>query len=161
MGTVNNHERVKETGVKRDVNRGFIDSEAVERALKDPGSKLSLIRRFGGRLYRARTRNRAFHPRGRQKILQLSPDVFAVVRQSPKKDEHILALTNVTGKEIHLHIPLSEVEVEDREWQDLLSEKSLESEGGMLKTALEPYGVMWLKPSGEIRASNIKSMKLP
>ena len=150
MGTVNNHERVKETGVKRDVNRGFIDSEAVERALKDPGSKLSLIRRYGGRLYRARTRNRALHPRGRQKVLQLSADVLALVRESPERGEHVLALTNVTGKEIHLDIPLSEVEVEDREWQDLLSEKSLESKGGMLKVALEPYGVMWLKPNREI-----------
>ncbi len=155
MGTVNDDERVRETGVKRDVNRGFIDSEAVERALEDPGSKLSLIRRYGGRLYRARPGNRAFHPRGGQKVLRLSADVFAVVRSSPEGDEHVLALTNVTGNEIRLDIPLSEVEVEERVWRDLLSEKSLETRGGMLEVPMEPYGVMWLKPgcgpSGVVR----------
>jgi len=150
MGTVNDHERVNETGVKRDVNRGFIITEAVERELADPDSKLSLIRLYSGKLCRTRTRHRAFHPRGRQKVLQLSPDVFAIVRQSPEKDEHILALTNVTGREIQPDIPLSEVGVEERAWQDLLSDRLVHSEKGMLKITLEPYGVVWLKPVREM-----------
>ena len=153
MGTVNDHDRVKETGVKRDVNRGFIITEEVERELADPDSKLSLIRLYSGELCRTRTRHRAFHPRGRQKVLELSPDVFAVVRESPEEDEHILALTNVTGKEIHLDIPLSDVGKAEGQWQDLLHDRSLESQGGMLKITLEPYGVLWLKPAREIGGS--------
>jgi glucosylglycerate phosphorylase len=153
MGTVNDHERVRETGIKRDVNRGFIVTEEVERDLADPDSKLSLIRLYSGKLCRTRTRHRAFHPRGCQKVLQLSPDVFAVVRQSPERDEHILTLTNVTGREIHLDIPLSETGVEEREWQDLLSDGTWEAREGMLKISLGPYGVAWLKPSQEISAT--------
>jgi glucosylglycerate phosphorylase len=151
MGTVNDHGRVKETGVKRDVNRGFINSEEVERELTDPESKLSLIRLYGGRLYRTRTRHRAFHPRGLQKVLHLSSDVFAAVRHSPEGDECILAVTNVTGREIQLDVPLSEVGAEERQWQDLLSETSWEAQPGVLNITLEPYGVIWLKPARETR----------
>ncbi|MBM3284733.1 MAG: hypothetical protein FJY81_02575 [Candidatus Aminicenantes bacterium] len=86
-------------------NRGFISSEEVERELADPDSKLSLIQSHSAGLYRARTRRRAFHPRGPQKILHLSPEVFALVRRSPEGDEHILAVTNVTGREIRLEVP--------------------------------------------------------
>jgi len=149
MGMANDHERVQETGVKRDVNRGFIISEEVERELADPNSKLSLIRLYSGRLFRARTRRRAFHPRGPQKILHLSPDVFAVIRHSPEGDKHILAITNVTGRKTRLEVPLSEVGVEERQWRDLLSDKPWEARGNTLKIALEPYGVMWLEPARE------------
>jgi sucrose phosphorylase len=151
MGTVNEHDRVKETGVKRDVNRGFIISEEVERELADPRSKISLIRLYSGRLCRTRTMHRAFHPRGRQKVLEPSPHVFAVVRQSPERDEHILAITNVTGREIQLDIPLSEVGVEEDAWQDLLSDVTYPAAEGALKISLEAYGVLWLKPRREIK----------
>jgi glucosylglycerate phosphorylase len=146
MGTANDHARVEETGVKRDVNRGFIISEEVEQELADPKSKLSLIRLYNGRLCRARVQNRAFHPRGLQKVLHLSPDVFAVVRRSPEEDEHILTVTNVTGRKTRLEVPLSEVGVQKQQWQDLLSDKPWEARGDALKITLEPYGVMWLKP---------------
>jgi len=149
MGMANDHKRVKETGVKRDVNRGFIISKEVERELADPGSKLSLIRLYSGRLFRARTRHRAFHPRGPQKILHLSPDVFAVIRHSPEGDKHILAITNVTGRKTRLEVPLSEVGVEERQWRDLLNDKPWQARGNTLKIALEPYGVMWLEPARE------------
>jgi glucosylglycerate phosphorylase len=151
MGTVNEHDRVKETGVKRDVNRGFIISEEVERELADPRSKISLIRLYSGRLCRTRTMHRAFHPRGRQKVLETSPHAFSVVRQSPERDEHILAITNVTGREIQLDIPLSEVGVEEDAWQDLLSDVTYPAAEGALKISLEAYGVLWLKPRREIK----------
>jgi glucosylglycerate phosphorylase len=151
MGTVNDHDGVKETGIKRDVNRGFIISEEVERELADPHSKISLIRLYSGKLCRTRTMHRAFHPRGRQKVLETSPQAFLVVRQSPERDEHILAITNVTGREIQLEIPLSEVGVEEEAWQDLLSDVTWNAREGVMEATLEPYGVLWLKPRREIK----------
>jgi len=145
MGTANDHQRVEETGVKRDVNRGVISSEDVARDLADPRSKLSLIRRYSARLYLTRTRHRAFHPRGRQRVLHLSPDVFAVVRQSPEGEEHILAVTNVTGRETRLEISLSAAGVQEGRWRELLSKTTWEARRGALKITLEPYGAMWLK----------------
>ena len=149
MGTLNDHERVRETGVIREVNRGFIFTEEVERELADPRSKLSLIREHSGKLCRTRTRHRAFHPRGLQMVLPLSPSLFAVVRHSPEGDEHIVAVTNVTDREIRLEVSLSDVGVEEGEWLDLLSGARWEAQRGALRLTLEPYAVLWLKPTRE------------
>jgi hypothetical protein len=75
---------------------------------------------------------------GHQGVLHLSPEVFAVVRHSPERDEHILALTNVTGREIHLEVPLSEVEVKERDWQDLLGDGTWESRGAPSRSPSNP-----------------------
>jgi sucrose phosphorylase len=147
IGTANNHERVKQTGIKRDVNRGFIEASAVQKDLKNPNSKISLLRKYSSRINLIRTQNRAFHPRGSQNVFELSPYTFAVLRTSPEGDEHILALTNVTGKEIRLDIPLQDLGVDERRWQDLIGERHWEVEGcGSLKISLRPYDVAWLKP---------------
>ena len=146
MGTSNDLGRVKETGVKRDVNRAFIDSEQAARDMADPGSKLFLIRSAAAKLHLLRTRHRAFHPRGGQKVLHLSPGVFAVVRISPEGDDRILALTNVTEKKIRLKVPLADVGTEAGLWRDLVSETQREARGGALEIPLEPYQVAWLKP---------------
>lgn len=146
MGTSNDRRRVEETGVKRDVNRGFIDSDEVRRALADPASKLSLLRRRSARPQLVRTRHRAFHPRGPQKVLHLAPEVFALVRQSPEGDELILTLTNVTGRAVRLKVPLAEAGTGSPAWRDLLSGKKFEARRGALDVALEPFGILWLRP---------------
>ncbi len=147
MGTANDHQRVRKTGVKRDVNRGFIRSEEVRRALADPGSKLSLMGRIGGSLYVQRTRCRAFHPNGGQKVLHLSPAVFAVARRSPDGSEHILTLTNVTDKPVRLTVPLAETGLPGGSWRDLLGRTRQQARSGILDVALEPYGIVWFTPA--------------
>lgn len=147
MGTANDHGRVKETGVKRDVNRAFIDSEQAARDMADPGSKLFLIRSAAAKLHLLRTRHRAFHPRGGQKVLHLAPGAFAVVRISPEGDDLILTLTNVTGRKIRLKVPLADVGTDAGVWLDLVSETQREACGGALEIPLEPYQVAWLKPA--------------
>jgi glucosylglycerate phosphorylase len=146
LGTANDHQRVEETGLKRDVNRGFIDRGDVDRELADPRSKLSLLRGQSARLHLARTRHRAFHPRGPQKVLHLGPGVFAVVRRSPEGGETVLAMTNVTGREVRLKVPLAGVGVEARLWQDLPTKRPWEARRGTLAIALGPYEVLWLTP---------------
>jgi sucrose phosphorylase len=151
IGTTNDHERVRETGVKRDVNRGLIEARTVEEDLSNPKSKISLLRNYGSRINLIRTQNRAFHPSGRQDVFELSPHAFAVLRTSPEGDDHVLALTNVTGKELQLHISLKELGVDGKLWLDLIGEKHWKAEGGSrLQVVLRPYDVAWLKPSKEV-----------
>ncbi|MBN2060915.1 MAG: sugar phosphorylase [Deltaproteobacteria bacterium] len=150
IGTANDHERVRQTGIKRDVNRGVIDAYSMEENLRNPDSKISLLRNYGGRMNLIRTQNRAFHPRGRQKVFKLSPHAFVVLRASPEGDEHILTMTNVTGREIQLDIILQEVGIHERIWLDLIGERYLDAEGGRLRVTLSAYDVAWLKPVKEI-----------
>ncbi|MFH1933084.1 MAG: alpha-amylase family glycosyl hydrolase [Pseudomonadota bacterium] len=154
IGTANDHERVRKTGVKRDVNRGVIDARTVEEDLRNPNSKIYLLRNYGSRINLIRTQNRAFHPRGKQKVFELSPHAFVVLRTSPEGDDHVLALTNVTGKELQLEISLKALGVDERLWVDLIGEKHWEVVGSRLQVVLRPYDVAWLKPSKEVEGKS-------
>ncbi len=149
-GTSNDHELVRKTNVRRDVNRGVIDSEAIAERLKDPSSKNSLMRTYGGKLHLVRTRQRAFHPQGDQRVLMMSPDVFTALRTSPEGDQHVLAMTNVTNRVGKIEMALSELGVEETRWYDLIGEKEWTAKGGKLSVTFQPYDVIWLRPHSEL-----------
>jgi glycosidase len=148
IGSPNNHDLVKETKVRRDVNRAVIHVQGLMEEAKDPGSKISRLARQWPKLSLTRTGQRAFHPHGDQKVLMLSPQVFSVLRTSPEEDEHILTMTNVANKKIDLEISLSEVGVKATQWFDLVNEIEYRAVSGKLSVDLEPYDVVWLKASG-------------
>jgi sucrose phosphorylase len=149
LGTANDYGAAKASGINRDLNRGIIDGGEVEKALKEPSSKLSLLLRGVKEQLIVRRRERAFHPRGGQKVLNLSPQVFALLRTSPEGDEAILALTVVTGEAVALKIPLDEEALPGGIYRDLLTCSEYETEGSVLNLTLPPYGRAWLKIEGQ------------
>jgi sucrose phosphorylase len=151
MGTSNDHNLAKKTGVNRDVNRGTVDIEKLAKAYKNPKSKNALLRKNNIRLAQIRIRQRAFHPHGNQCLLMISPAVFTVFRTSPEGDQHILAMTNVTNNACEIAIPLSELSVEESRWFDLVGKKELQVENKKLSVSFEPYDVIWLKPVNELK----------
>jgi sucrose phosphorylase len=153
-GTPNDHELVRTADVRRDVNRGVIDREAIAEGLKVPNSKISLIRRYGSKMHLGRTRQRAFHPRGGQRVLMKSPDIFTVIRTSPEGDQHIVAMTNVTSKASRIEMTLSELGMEETRWYDLLGEKEWTAKNARLSVTFQPYDVIWLKPQSELKESH-------
>jgi sucrose phosphorylase len=145
LGTANDYGAAKASGINRDLNRGIIDAWEVEKILKDPSSKLSLLFSRGREQILVRKRERAFHPQGVQKVLHLSPRVFALLRTSPEGDEAILTLTGVTAEAVGLMIPLDEVGFRHRHYRDLLSAGRYKTEANFLHITLPPYGRIWLK----------------
>ncbi len=145
----NDHALVERTGVKRDVNRGVIDTEIYREHLHQPGSKRSLLRLEQREISKMRTRLRAFHPRGEQRVLALSPKIFAVLRISPEGDRRVLALTNVTGEIVSLECPIEETGVSDRDWYDLVAGEHWNGSAETLRLELGPYDVVWLVPTRE------------
>jgi hypothetical protein len=131
------------------VNRGVIDSKTVAEGFKDPNSKISLLRRALSKLNLTRTRQRAFHPHGNQHVLVASPHVFTVFRTSPEGDQHILTMTNVTSSRTRIEIQLSDLNIQDNHWYDLLRDKAWVAEDNKICVTLEPYDVIWLKPRSE------------
>ncbi|HAR95404.1 MAG TPA: sugar phosphorylase, partial [Deltaproteobacteria bacterium] len=148
LGTANDYGAAKASGVNRDLNRGIIDAWEVEKTLKDPASKLSILFSRGREQLLVRRRENAFHPQGGQTVLRLSPRVFALVRRSPDKDEAILTLTGVTGEEVGLHIPLEGAGLSPGRYKDLLSDVEYQAWGELLSLTLPPYGRIWLKKEG-------------
>jgi glucosylglycerate phosphorylase len=145
LGTANDYEAAKASGVNRDLNRGIIDAWEIEKELKDPVSKRFLLVSRGRQQLLVRRREPSFHPRGGQKVLRLSPRVFALLRRSPEKDEAILTLTGVTGDPVDLVIPVKEACLSQGRCQDLLSGREYQAEGNILNLTLPPYGRIWLK----------------
>ncbi len=147
VGTANDYELMQKTGVKRDINRGVIDSRKMADDLKDDGSKISLIGQYGRRLCLIRASRRAFHPHGNQQVLSLSAQVFAVLRTSPDGNDHILALTNVTGRDCRIDIPICELGVGFTRWHDVIQDRELTAKNDTLQVNMGPYDIIWLSPS--------------
>ena len=152
-GTCNDREHVRKTGVKRDINRGVLDSKSFAEALKDLDSKQSSLLKGHSRLALTRTRQRAFHPHGNQRVLMISPEVFTVLRTSPEGDQHVLAMTNVAHRACSIEIPLSELTVEETRWCDIVSESHWRATNKKLSITLQPYDVVWLKPVNELKGN--------
>lgn len=149
-GSRNDVRLALQTKVKRDVNRSTLDFEILNRNLADPGSKLYLLSENLRRLLRTRVLTPAFHPNGSQRVLRLSPAVFALLRSSPDATGHVLCLTNVTGTPHALTVNQDELGVKAAYWFDLLAGRGWVSSNGDLKLHLGPYEVLWLTPSSEL-----------
>ena len=150
IGTRNDIDAVLSTKSKRDINRTIIDEKAITEALKNPFSKVSRINRELGRLITIRTRQRAFHPNGNQRILMISPYIFSVLRASPDGDQYILALINVTDKVCHIEVSLSEIGIGEVQWYDLVSSVEWMADEGKLYLTLQPYDTIWLEPVKDV-----------
>ena len=149
-GTRNNVALALETNVKRDVNRAPLDLEILFRNLADPQSKLHLLAAAHRQLLQARVASSAFHPRGAQRVLRLSPAVFSLVRTAPSGDERVVCLTNVTGVEQEIDVSTRELGVRAEPWYDLLGGRGWLASGGRLRVALGPYECVWLTPAAEL-----------
>ena len=146
IGTRNDIEAVLTSHSNRDINRTLIDVHSIFEALDDPFSKISRINRELGRLITIRTKQRAFHPNGDQRILKISPSIFAVLRRSPEGRQLILALTNITSEVCRIDIPLDLLGTSETQWRDLVSEMEWSADGKLLHLTLLPYDVIWLEP---------------
>ena len=145
IGTPNDIMAVLASKSNRDINRTVLDYQAITDALQDPLSKISRINRELGRILKIRTHQRAFHPNGGQKVLYLSPQVFAVVRTSPEHDQTIISLINVSNTVSHIEIELASIGESASIWFDLVSEMEWYAEGGTIYITLNPYDIYWLE----------------
>lgn len=146
IGTRNDVESVLTTNSKRDINRAVIDGKAITKALMDPFSKISRINRELGRLLKIRTQKKAFHPEGGQIVLDVAPEIFALMRTSPDGNEIILALTNVSTKVCRLEIPLEQIGSSESLWYDIVSGVEWMSNEVKLYINMNPYDIIWLEP---------------
>jgi glycosidase len=150
LGSENDMETYRRTKHNRDVNRASVDFEEVAREAQTPGSKLALLTQFGQPFSIVRVMQRAFHPRGAQKILDAPSQIFAVLRISPEGDQHLLALTNVSDSEVSVSFSENDLSLDKTEWRDLIEGNAFKAFNGKLDIKLEPYDVLWLRPADEI-----------
>lgn len=132
FGSRNWTEGVSQLGHNRAINREKLNADALLRELSDANSVRNAV--FSGymALLRARTKSPAFHPLGDQRVLELDAGVFALERVSPDGKDRVIALNNVTDREITLPLPSPS--------RDLLTQQTFSA-----AVALAPYQTAWLQ----------------
>jgi sucrose phosphorylase len=90
-------EGVKQTGRNRTLNRQKLERAALEGELADRASLRHQVFTRYAQLLKARASSPAFHPHGRQRVIECGEAVFAVLRLSPDGGERVLCLQNVSG----------------------------------------------------------------
>ncbi len=139
LGSENYWEGYASSGIKRRINRQKLERAQLERELADPASLRSLVFTGFGKLLKTRRSQPAFHPNAPQRILDLGPELFTVLRgQGP---EAILCLINVTGTTQRRKLAGISPDLAP-EAVDLLTGRSFALDQPL---TLEPYEILWLK----------------
>ncbi|MBI5962070.1 MAG: sugar phosphorylase [Chloroflexi bacterium] len=127
-------EGVQQTGRNRTTNREKCDFEKLQNELADEDSLRSKVFTRYCQLLKVRSNSPAFHPHGKQKILDVHPSVFAVERISPDKKIHVVCLHNVSAQEVTFTTDYESA-----------TELFVDQEIQVSKVTLEPYQVLWMK----------------
>ncbi|TNF76325.1 MAG: sugar phosphorylase, partial [Acidobacteria bacterium] len=145
VGTRNDREAVEESGEARAINRRGMDAAKLEELLADPESPAGLTARRMRELLAARVRCPGFHPNAAQQILIKENSVFSLLRESPDRTVHLLALVNVTAEPQEISFSRTDLGgVWPMSWSDLLSETTVSPSDDTLDISLTPYQVLWL-----------------
>ncbi len=127
-------EGVKQTGRNRTINREKLQLDDLQRELADENSlRRNVFAKFS-QLLKARSKTPAFHPHGRQTVLDLHPSIFAVERISPDEKSRVLCLHNVSQNQVSFSTNYESA-------VDLFTSQEIQSSN----LTLEPYQVLWIK----------------
>ena len=132
-------EGVAITGHNRTINRQKLDRRELESELADVNSRRARVFFRLKALLEARRAHPAFSPYASQRILDLGPAVFCVLRGDPM-DRQVVCLHNVAGS--HQSITLDLKSLDAQRARDLVKGQSLAGE--RLSFDLPPYGTVWL-----------------
>ncbi len=144
FGSRNDRDAVARTGQKRSINRQKLALADLVTELNNPESIRHKVFTAFCTLLNVRVSEAAFHPFGEQRILKVHPSVVAILRTSPDGNQRVLALHNVSDRNVVASLP---AEVAG-DWQDLLTgERHTPSPTTSLDTFLTPYQIAWWKAS--------------
>lgn len=133
----------------RSINRNTIRVQELLEQLSLPESHASRILTRFVHLIQARTKCRAFHPSAEQHVLVENPAVFSVLRRARSGGEVVLALTNVTATAQELLLPVGRLGEAVAIWRDVLTDRCIRADDGVLRVPLDAYEIIWLEPFGD------------
>ncbi|MDQ2693031.1 MAG: sugar phosphorylase, partial [Chloroflexota bacterium] len=133
------------TGRNRTINRQKFDLDSFERELEEEGSLQHQVFQRYAQLLRARAGSLAFHPHGRQEILDYGEDVFAVLRFSPDGSTRVLCLHNISDYPQRVKLEAKEIfGLFAGGFIDLVTEDRMDDVSNNVVT-LQPYQSLWLR----------------
>jgi sucrose phosphorylase len=145
FGSSSWHAGVDLTGRNRTINRQKFDLASFERELEEESSlRYQVFQRYT-QLLRARAGSPAFHPHGRQEILEYGEAVFAVLRFSPDGITRVLCLHNISEHPQRVKLEAKEIfGLFAGGFVDLITENRMDDVSNNIVT-LQPYQSLWLR----------------
>jgi sucrose phosphorylase len=141
LGTHNDHDRVRNTGHNRAINRHQWHYPDLVSQLEDNTSEHSRVFAALKNLLSIRRKQAAFHPNATQFTLHLGSQLFGFWRQSMNRRQSIFCISNVSGEPQSLFF--SDINLIDTEdWVDLISGTTFERKDLELQVA--PYQTLWI-----------------
>ncbi len=145
--TPNYHEGVKRTGQNRTINRRKWQESELNVLLDDHTSTSAQVFQRYAQMIRCRRSCEAFHPNGGQKVLDTPDHLFGFLRTSPKRDQEVLCLFNVTSVRVRANLTRVYPPWQERStYEELLRGKKGEL-GPRSSITLNPYQACWLVAS--------------
>ena len=118
------------TGRYRTINRMKWEYDELVEKLEIRDSSAHRVFYEMKRIIAIRKQHAAFHPFGRQKVYDIGPDLFCLLRRDPVKSEFVLVLANLTGKSKTFDLGDQGLPLEkSKTYTDLLSEEEFLREG--------------------------------
>ena len=145
FGSRNDVEAVYRDGCRRSINRTAIHERRLFEVFGNTDSIPVRIARKYVDLLEIRVAEPAFHPDGSQRVMNLDPGLFSLMRVAPDGGSRVLSLINVTEREVPVDVPLADLDTGDGGLRDLVTGDIMQPEGGTLRLTLKPYQVIWLK----------------
>ena len=145
LGSKNDAELVLEEKETRSINRKNINKNELINTLGNAESSTSRIWYGIVKMVQARTREKAFHPNSRQRIMDLPDSLFGIIRQTKNKEQTVLAIVNITELKQNTSLNLGDLQIDKTHWLDLLGNQEISVSDGRLGLEFQPYQVVWLK----------------
>lgn len=139
LGSENDLDGLKASGINRRINREKLDFASTHQALITPESRQAKIYAALTTLLRVRQQHPAFSPSAIQEVLDLPNAMFGIKRHHPIKKETLYCVVNITAVPQSVSLPVAGI--------DLLSGKPFNSTG-----ELAGWQTIWIKVNEEPEA---------
>lgn len=141
IGTENDHQRVKNSGHNRAINRHQWQYADIEEQLNDPTSSHSLIYARMQKIIELRRQQPAFHPNATQFTLHLGDHLFGFWRQSMDREQSIFCISNITNLPQTLN--LSDINlIDNQSWLDIITGDLCIADNQSV--SMKPYQTLWI-----------------
>lgn len=143
LGSKNDAESVLIEKQTRSINRKILKNRLITKLMANNESTTYKILTGFTTLLRVRRQEPLFHPNAGQLILNISKNVFALIRFN--NNYNIICITNITKHTAIVSINKIAVPYWSNNWRDILTDNIYNSDNDLLHLKMEPYKVLWLK----------------
>jgi sucrose phosphorylase len=138
-------EGVDLTGRNRTINRQKFDLAAFESELTDSASVRHLVFSRYTQLLQARAASPAFHPHGKQQVVDYGEGIFALLRLSPDESQRVLCLHNISNQPQKLASSMTKIlNPPPGRVIDLITKNPIDEDVNST-LVLKPFEILWLQ----------------